>query len=129
MKKLDKKIISAFVERNKPILGICGGLQSINVFFGGSLHQKIEGHLMYDDMHNMKIKEGSFLHQVYGDSLRINSYHSQAVKEPAPGFTVTGVADDGTIEAMEKGNIVGIQWHPEVIGDLKPFRMFLEKFL
>lgn len=129
--KLDQKIISMFAERNKPILGICGGLQSINVCFGGSLYQKIEGHWVpgedYD--HMMAVKEGSFLHEVYGDSAEINSYHCQAVKDPAPSFTVTGVADDGTVEAMERGNIVGIQWHPEVIGDTRFFKMFLEKFL
>ena len=55
--KLDKAAIELFSSANKPILGICGGLQSINVCFGGSLNQKIENHNLKDALHTIKIKK------------------------------------------------------------------------
>jgi len=127
---IDKPIVEAFVKAGKPIIGICGGIQILNVYFGGTLKQKVSEHGLKDSTHTLSIKEGSFLHRVYGkDKIETNSYHGQAVDEVAPGFTVTAVAEDGTIEGMEKDNIIAVQWHPEVAYDMAFFRTFIETFL
>lgn len=127
--KFDAAIIKAFADRKKPILGICGGLQSINVYFGGSLHQKISDHNADGLTHKIHIEEGSFLHKTYGSTeMLINSYHNQAVKDAAPDFKVIATSEDGIIEAIEKDNIVGVQWHPEVMNDLDFFNSFINMY-
>lgn len=128
--KLDKKLIELFYSKNKPILGICGGLQSINVAFGGTLKQNVLNHDLIDSTHNIKLFSDTFLNKVYKDNnLLVNSYHHQAIKDVAPGFKVSAVSDDGIIEAIEKDNIVGVQWHPEVINDINFFKSFIDKFI
>lgn len=125
--KDDRKITKLFVDAGKPILGICGGLQTLNVYFGGTLKQKISGH--DNTFHDIKIKEGSFLHSAFGTTeALVNSWHSQAIDDLAPGFEITATAPDGTIEAIEKGNIVAFQWHPEIMLDLNMFQRFTEDF-
>lgn len=127
--KLDKKIINIFANNNKPILGICGGLQSINVCFGGSLYQNIDNHNLNDSTHEIEIEKNSFLYKTYNSStLQVNSFHHQAIKSVAPGFNITAKSQDGIIEAIEKDNIIGVQWHPEKIKDIKFFSSFIKKF-
>ena len=75
--------------------------------------------------HRIQIVPGSFLSSVYGSSASVNSYHRQCVDQVAPGFAVTARAEDGTVEAIEKGNILGVQWHPEVLLDAALFKAFL----
>ncbi len=126
----DLALIRAFSSGRKPILGICGGLQSINVAFGGTLIQHVDGHFLNDGSHMAEISENSFLSEVYGKGqIEINSFHHQVIKETAPGFSVTAVSSDGVIEAIEKDNIIGVQWHPEAAVDMKFFNTFAEKFL
>lgn len=119
--KLDKKIIDLFVKYNKPILGICGGLQTLNVYFGGDLNQNILNHKLYDgSTHNIKISSNSFLNNVYKQEvIEVNSYHRQAIRNLASNFKVTAVSEDGIIEAIEDGNIIGVQYHPEKLDNIK----------
>jgi len=125
--KDDREIIKRFAEKNKPIFGICGGLQALNVYFGGTLKQRIENHDC--TTHIIDIEKESFLYRAYGkSSAEINSYHCQAIENLAPGFKVTAKAPDGTIEAIEKGNIVAFQWHPEIAVDVKLFQRFIDEF-
>lgn len=126
--KLDKAIIELFSNAHKPILGICGGLQSLNVYFGGSLNQNINNHNLNDKLHKINIKENTFLYEIYNSNTYVNSFHHQSIKEVANGFNVSAKAEDGTIEAIEKDNIVGVQWHPERVNDLSFFRHFINKF-
>ena len=128
--KLDKKIIDLFVKYNKPILGICGGLQTLNVYFGGDLNQNILNHKLYDgSTHNIKISSNSFLNNVYKQEvIEVNSYHRQAIRNLASNFKVTAVSEDGIIEAIEDGNIIGVQYHPEVMNDILFFKMFIKTF-
>ncbi len=127
---LVNKIVKLFSNDKKPILGICGGIQEINVIFGGTLYQQIPNHYLQDQsQHKVKIIDNSFLYDVYKESLiEVNSYHKQAVKDLAPGFKITALSEDGVIEGIEKNNIVAIQWHPEVLFDMKIFTGFIERF-
>ncbi len=126
---LDAQLIKNFSQHNKPILGICAGAQSINIYFGGDIIQHVEHHDHIEGGHGIAIKEDSFLSCVYGkDTIKINSFHHQAIKTAAPGFAVTAVSDDGVIEAIERGNIIGVQWHPEAMNDTVFFRTFVERF-
>lgn len=129
--ELDFNLIKLFHKANKPILGICAGIQAINVYFGGSLYQDIPDHKSGEQikMHPIKIEKGSFLDKCYGEeTIEVNSTHHQAIKEVAANFKATATSQDGIIEAIEWDNIVGVQWHPEKAKDLEFFKKFLELY-
>lgn len=124
----DLMVIKAAMELNKPILGICRGLQILNVALGGTMYQDlslIEGcyikHVQESRPevagHTVKVEEGTKLYSIFGEKIITNSFHHQAIKDLAPGFKVAARAKDGVIEAIEKeeGFVVGIQWHPEMM--------------
>lgn len=123
-----KKVVEMFNKNNKPILGICAGIQEINVIFGGTLYQHIDGHnLREKGMHYVDIEDNSFLYDVYKTNrLEVNSYHQQAIKDLASGFRVTAMSDDGVIEGIEGNNIYAVQWHPEALMDMKIFESFID---
>lgn len=123
-----KKVVETFTKNNKPILGICAGIQEINVIFGGTLYQSIDGHnLREKGMHYVDIEDDSFLYEVYETNrIEVNSYHCQAIKDLADNFRVTAVSDDGIIEGIERGNIYAVQWHPEALMDVKIFEHFID---
>ena len=125
--ELDFKLIELFEKNNKPILGICSGLQSLNIYHGGSLKQHINDHTSKEKLvrHNIDIEENSFVHSLYGNKAEVNSIHHQAVNRVAEGFKVTAVSEDGTVEAIEKGNLIGLQWHQEVDYEIDTFKKFL----
>ena len=125
--ELDFKLIELFEKNNKPILGICSGLQSLNIYHGGCLKQHIDDHTSKENLvrHNIDIEENSCVHSLYGDKAEVNSIHHQAINRVAEGFKVTAVSDDGTVEAIEKGNLIGLQWHPEVDYEIDTFKKFL----
>lgn len=127
--ELVKNIVCLFSNANKPILGICVGIQEINVIFGGTLNQRIPNHNMIDGKkHKVELDESSFLYEIYkAKEIEINSYHQQSVKDLAPGFKITAISEDGTIEGIEKDNIIAVQWHPEALNDITFFRSFIEK--
>lgn len=127
--EFDFALIHAFHNSNKPILGICAGIQAINVCFGGSLYQDIPNHSTKDflNMHSINISSGSFLDKCYNsNSIDVNSFHHQAIKNVAKNFEVTAVGQDGIIEAIEFENIIGVQWHPEQMMDIEFFKKFIE---
>ncbi|MCP4605299.1 MAG: gamma-glutamyl-gamma-aminobutyrate hydrolase family protein [Proteobacteria bacterium] len=124
------------VKKNVPVLGICGGMQTINVAFGGTLYQDIQEERPVSRSHQQKMRKDRTSHQIRvkagtelqkiiqgrtgGEDirLRVNSTHHQAVREIAPGYVVNAVAADGLIEGIEskkKGFVMGIQWHPELL--------------
>lgn len=128
-----KKAVKVFNKAGKPILGICAGIQELNVIFGGTLNQLIPNHSFkkYNvDRHEIKIRKDSFLYEVYNtENMEVNTYHSQSIKDVAHGFKVTAISDDGVIEAIENGNILGVQWHPEAMYDTKLFYKFFKTFV
>lgn len=116
----EMELARAFVNAGKPILGICRGMQLLNVVFGGNLHQHIptaEAHSAPGDaVHTVTAVGKSYLSNIYGKHFAVNSAHHQAVNKLGEGFRVTLVSDrDGVVEAMEHETlpIFGIQWHPE----------------
>lgn len=120
-------IIRLAVEADIPILGICRGMQALNVFCGGSLIQDIPSEIGFSAVHllekpktafhNITVEKESPLSAAAGFGTHlVNSYHHQAVKNVAPDFSVAATAEDGIIEAIYHKNkkyILGIQWHPE----------------
>lgn len=128
-------IIKAAREQNKPILGICRGLQLLNVAFGGTIFQDLSyydglelKHVQttpYDaKVHSVKFEETSFLSGIFGTENTINSLHHQAVKDLADIFRPVGWAPDGVIEAIEStdegSKIIAVQWHPEELINIDP---------
>jgi putative glutamine amidotransferase len=128
---------------DKPVLGICGGQQLLNVALGGTLVQhipdEVAGALAHEQPnprtepgHTVTIVAGSLLHRITGErELPVNSAHHQSVKDVAPGLVVDATASDGVIEGIEDPGrrfCLGVQWHPEFAispGDLKIFAAFV----
>lgn len=106
-------LLDAFCTRKKPVLGICRGIQVLNVFFGGDLIQHLDGH--DGAPHPVRTVPGSRMHALCGTSFPANSFHHQAVGRAGNGLHVTARAADGTIEALEHDSlpVFGVQWHPE----------------
>lgn len=132
---LVKKAVTLFSKVEKPILGICAGIQELNVIFGGTLYKNIPNHYLTEKtstntMHTVRIEKNSFLYKVYNrESITVNSYHHQAIKDLAPNFSVSAVSSDGYIEGIEKGNLIGVQWHPEIMNDLNFFEKFINEYI
>ncbi len=123
--KLDRKCIEVFLKQNKKIIGICGGCQSINVYFGGTLSQDINNH--NNTFHDIKIIDNTFLSSYYKKKvIKVNSFHHQSINKLAPNFRVSAVSNDNVIEAIEWENILGLQYHPEVLKDYNIFKVFFK---
>ncbi len=129
--EFDFSLIRAFHDAKKPILGVCAGVQAINVCFGGSLYQNISNHSIKNSlvMHPIHIEKDSFLEKCYGSEIiEVNSFHHQAIKNVAKNFKITAVSSDGIVEAIEYENILGVQWHPEQMNDVEFFKKFIELY-
>ena len=118
----DLAMIFAFMEWKKPILGICRGMQMLNVALGGTILQDLgSGNLTHsgtngDDRYHLAIAEKDCVFgKLYGEAFTVNSYHHQAVMEPAKCLRIVSRALDGTPEGMEHESlpILATQWHPE----------------
>lgn len=107
-----------FLKTGRPILGICYGMQLINIFFGGTLYQDIESQLKdsidHKNDHAIIVKENPFFSD--RDGITVNSSHHQAIKDVGMGLEVFAKAEDSVVEAIYlKGHpfTMGLQWHPE----------------
>ena len=118
--------------RQLPILGICRGIQTLAVALGGKVCQDVSATVKHsqdadrsEPTHSVTIEEDSTLFNIYKEqqqcsTLYVNSFHHQAVSEPGDRFRVVARAKDGIVEAMESSemkSIIGVQWHPECMGD------------
>lgn len=124
----DLLILRLATDRQLPVMGICRGHQLINVFFGGTIYQDINsqkpGVLKHSQSmprtqasHSVKITDGTKLSKILdgAETLQVNSFHHQAVKDVAPEFVSSAVAPDGINEGIEhpERDIFSVQWHPE----------------
>ncbi len=134
---LSLPLIRAAVAKGMPLLGVCRGMQEMNVAFGGTLHQfvhelpgrhnHLNGHLdklaaspgrRYEPAHDVTVLAGTKLAHIIGAAkFKVNSAHNQGIDRLAEGLQVEAVAPDGTIEAVSidgaPGFALGVQWHPE----------------
>ncbi len=145
----EQSLVKAFVNIGKPVLGVCRGLQLLNVAFGGTLYQDIGTQLPRSQVHRDSDLYDSNFHRVEivpntklanllvgSESRKVNSIHHQAVKDLAPGFIVEArCPDDGVIEAIRYTGstyVAAVQWHPEyhlpALGTLDDRRL-LQDFL
>lgn len=135
-------------KRNMPMLGICRGMQLMNVAAGGNVYQDIynqrQNTFSHDpkiifngnEFHSVSVKGNSKLAEILRCSdIKTNSYHHQAVRDVAENYEATAFAKDGIIEGIEASNLnfaVGVQWHPEVMYERFPlhsclFQAFIEE--
>jgi putative glutamine amidotransferase len=122
-------LFAAARERELPILGICRGIQLINVALGGTLHQDLPSEragpvdhnragTRTDRSHPVRLAPGSLAAEVLGGTdVRVNSFHHQGIRDLAPGLVATGWSEDGLIEVVEGAAgqpwMLAVQWHPE----------------
>lgn len=126
---IDKEIVDYAVKTKKPLLGICRGHQSINVFLGGKLHQDIgNDHRGIINGHKVHSIPNGILN--LPEDMIVNSYHHQAVKTAAPNMQVICYHEDGTAEAIIHDTlpIIGIQWHPERLPESIESKIIFDKF-
>lgn len=124
------RLVRRAEERGIPVLGVCRGVQVLNVAMGGTLWQdiatQVEGTLVHRDWHrydetghSIRLAEGSWIARVYDGrlALEVNSVHHQGIRDLAPDLRATAWSPDGIIEATEciddRRFFVGVQWHPE----------------
>jgi putative glutamine amidotransferase len=125
-------LLRAALAKRIPVLGVCGGMQLLNVILGGTLLQDIQA-VMPEALdheqptsplvayHRVDLERGTALHRLLGeDSIQVNSTHHQAIDVLGRGLSVLGRSEDGVIEAIgdpDALRLTGVQWHPELLGD------------
>lgn len=143
--EFELSVLEACMRRKMPLLGICRGCQIINVGLGGTLIQDVpkrfgKVHQMAKDApspfdHEVRIVEGTMMHEIMGGDISVDSYHHQCVDKLAEGLIATAYAPEGFIEAYEMPQdgdqfLMAVQWHPEVTldDDVYSIRIF-DRFL
>jgi putative glutamine amidotransferase len=135
----EETLLHAAIAADVPVLGVCRGMQVMNVALGGTLAQHLPevvghgGHRPQPATYGrtcVRIEADSRLGRLLGEETEVACYHHQAVGILAPELVAVGRADDGTIEAVELRGprfAVGVQWHPEQTGeDLRLFRSLVD---
>lgn len=125
----ERALIQEALRRRMPLLGVCGGMQLLNVVCGGTLFQDVserphtdehtQPHDKRQPAHKVRLTAGSLLARAMGGlDVQVNSTHHQIVDEPGQGIQVTGQSPDGVVEAIELTGhafVAGVQWHPELL--------------
>ena len=124
---LQFELLSRFAAQKKPVLGICKGLQLINVHFGGDVTQHIDtaenhrwvGRDQFHYVFHCDLGRRDFFYQLYGNSAKVNSAHHQAVNRMGRGLIPVCRAGDNVVEGLIHSflPILAVQWHPERLPD------------
>ena len=131
-------------QRKRPVLGICRGIQIMNVAFGGTLYQDLEKEGGFEHhfgdkyprniaWHSVKLSNKSKLCSIYGaEELKVNSFHHQAVSKAGHNVTISATSSDGVPEAIELEGlpfVIGVQWHPEMMYDSEQQGLLIKAFV
>lgn len=137
-------LVKEILRQTKPILGICRGIQVLNVSLGGTVYQDLDDipsktilHMQkserYRGIHKVTLEPGSRLFNLFGDSIFVNSYHHQSIEIPGGKLRVVGKTSDNVIEAIELAEYpycIGVQWHPEMMfAHTEEMRELFESFV
>lgn len=135
---IEKQLLKNALEKDIPVLGLCRGMQFINIFHGGTLYQDIpvdlpdkfnhessnEAQDIEHKAHIVNLEKDSKLYKIVGlKTIDVNTHHHQSVKKLGKGLKITGYSQDGIVEALETDDdrfIIGIQAHPESLGRVIP---------
>lgn len=112
-------IIQIFDNSNKPMFGVCRGIQTINVYYGGTLHQHIYNHSFCN--HNITPVKNTKLYNQLNNEISVNSYHHQSIKKIGYRLIASAYSKDGHIEAIENDKIFACQWHPDKENGLEDY--------
>ncbi|MFI0811676.1 gamma-glutamyl-gamma-aminobutyrate hydrolase family protein [Streptomyces echinatus] len=125
-------LIEAALAAGLPLLGVCRGMQLLNVALGGTLVQHLDGHAEVVGVfggHPVKPVPGTLYGGIVPEELTVPTYHHQAVERLGEGLVPSAYAADGTVEAVElpsdRGWVLGVQWHPEMGEDLRVMRAMI----
>jgi putative glutamine amidotransferase len=116
---VEMALVEGFLAADKPVLGICAGMQVLACLNGAKVVAQVPDHNEKGRLHDVRIAAGSQLAALVGERLTVNTFHNEAIVE-AGGCTVTAWADDGTIEGIEipgRRFALGVQWHQELLAD------------
>ena len=131
-------LLGSALDRHLPVLGVCGGMQLLNIQYGGTLYQDISEHPGASN-HEQKgpkqepsgdvlIEADSLLARLCGsEALPCNHTHHQTIKDLGAGLTASGKTADGVVEAIEDSSrefVLGVQWHPELLGDERQHKIY-----
>ncbi|WP_217239729.1 gamma-glutamyl-gamma-aminobutyrate hydrolase family protein [Streptomyces sp. AC555_RSS877] len=125
-------LIEAALAARIPLLGICRGMQLLNVALGGTLVQHIDGHAVQPGVfgrHSVKPVPGTVYGDIAPEETSVPTFHHQSVDRLGTGLIVSAHAADGTVEAVELPGscwVVGVQWHPEMGEDVRVMRALVE---
>ena len=125
----DFACIQAFLQKQKPILGICRGMQLLAVYYGSKLFQNIDINTHATlHAHPLYFPKNSILHQLYSDGTSFNSYHHQAVKQCGEQLDILAYSKEQYVEAFlhKQLPVLGVQWHPEKMENDQLFPHFLD---
>jgi putative glutamine amidotransferase len=144
--QVELHMVNEVISQGVPFLGICRGLQAVNVALGGTLFTHLSDqlpgnvHPPYDASkprdilaHGVEIKSGTHLIEILGKSkVEVNSLHHQGIKTLAPDLIASAYAPDGLIEGAELSNYgfgIAVQWHPEWLRHIAPMRALFREFV